>query len=44
VADIPLVNVKAQYERLIPQIQERMAEVLDSGQFILGPNVDAFET
>jgi dTDP-4-amino-4,6-dideoxygalactose transaminase len=35
--------VKAQYERLVPQIQERIAEVLDSGIFILGPNVNAFE-
>jgi dTDP-4-amino-4,6-dideoxygalactose transaminase len=35
--------VKAQYERLVPQIQERIAEVLDSGIFILGPNVKAFE-
>ena len=41
--DIPLVDVKAQYERLIPQIQERIAEVLESGTFILGPNVKAFE-
>ena len=40
---IPLVNVKAQYERLVPQIQERIAEVLDSGVFILGPNLKAFE-
>jgi dTDP-4-amino-4,6-dideoxygalactose transaminase len=40
---IPLVDVKAQYQRLIPQIQERVAEVLDSGTFILGPNVRAFE-
>ncbi len=39
----PLVDVKAQYERLIPQIQERIAEVLESGVFILGPNVQAFE-
>jgi len=43
VAKTPLVDVKAQYERLIPQIQERIAEVLDSGVFILGPNVQAFE-
>jgi len=42
-ADIPLVDVKAQYERLIPQIRERIAGVLDSGTFILGPNVKAFE-
>jgi dTDP-4-amino-4,6-dideoxygalactose transaminase len=40
---IPLVDVKAQYQRLIPQIQERIAEVLESGTFILGPNVKAFE-
>ena len=42
-AKTALVDVKAQYERLIPQIQERIAEVLDSGVFILGPNVQAFE-
>ena len=42
-AQIPLVDVKAQYERLIPQIQERIAGVLDSGVLILGPNVKAFE-
>ena len=40
---IPLVDVKAQYERLIPEIVERMREVLESGTFILGPNVRAFE-
>ena len=40
---IPLVDVKAQYERLIPQIQQRIGEVLESGTFILGPNVKAFE-
>jgi dTDP-4-amino-4,6-dideoxygalactose transaminase len=43
VTRIPLVDVKAQYERLIPEIVERMREVLDSGAFILGPNVTAFE-
>ena len=40
---IPLVDVKAQYEHLIPEIQARIREVLDSGVFILGPNVKAFE-
>ena len=40
---IPLVDVKAQYERLIPEILGRMQEVLESGTFILGPNVKAFE-
>jgi dTDP-4-amino-4,6-dideoxygalactose transaminase len=43
VTQIPLVDVKAQYERLIPEIVERMREVLESGTFILGPNVTAFE-
>jgi dTDP-4-amino-4,6-dideoxygalactose transaminase len=43
VPSIPLVDVKAQYERLIPQIQQRIGEVLESGIFILGPNVEAFE-
>ena len=42
-AKTPLIDVKAQYERLIPDILERMREVLDSGVFILGPNVQAFE-
>ena len=41
--DIPLVDVKSQYERLIPEIMVRVQEVLDSGIFILGPNVKAFE-
>jgi dTDP-4-amino-4,6-dideoxygalactose transaminase len=40
---IPLVDVKAQYAPLIPQLKERLADVVDSGRFILGPNVAAFE-
>ena len=40
---IPLVDVKAQYAPLIPQLNERIAEVVESGRFILGPNVAAFE-
>jgi dTDP-4-amino-4,6-dideoxygalactose transaminase len=40
---IPLVDVKAQYAPLIPALQERIAEVVESGRFILGPNVAAFE-
>jgi dTDP-4-amino-4,6-dideoxygalactose transaminase len=43
VAKTPLIDVKAQYERLIPDVLERMREVLESGVFILGPNVQAFE-
>jgi len=41
--NIPLGDTKAQYERLIPQIMERLGEVVESGRFILGPNVQAFE-
>ena len=40
---IPLIDVKAQYAPLIPELKERFAEVLESGEFILGPNVKAFE-
>jgi dTDP-4-amino-4,6-dideoxygalactose transaminase len=43
VPPIPLVDVKAQYAPLIPELQRRFAEVLESGAFILGPNVQAFE-
>jgi dTDP-4-amino-4,6-dideoxygalactose transaminase len=41
---IPLVDVKAQYAPLIPLLNERIAEVVESGRFILGPNVAAFES
>ncbi len=40
---IPLNDVKAQYAPLLPELKERLAEVLESGRFILGPNVEAFE-
>ena len=40
---IPLVDVKAQYAPLVPELQERFAEVLESGRFIFGPEVEAFE-
>jgi dTDP-4-amino-4,6-dideoxygalactose transaminase len=40
---IPLVDVKAQYAPLIPQIKEAIDGILESGQFVLGPNVSAFE-
>jgi dTDP-4-amino-4,6-dideoxygalactose transaminase len=43
VAQIPLVDVRAQFAPLVPQLKERFAEVLESGRFILGPNVSAFE-
>lgn len=43
VPDIPLVDVKAQYAPFLAELKERLAEVLESGVFILGPNVKAFE-
>ena len=40
---IPLVDVRAQYAPLLEEVKQRIAEVLDAGVFILGPNVEAFE-
>jgi dTDP-4-amino-4,6-dideoxygalactose transaminase len=39
---IPLVDVKAQYAPLIPELEERFSAVLQSGRFIFGPEVVAF--
>jgi dTDP-4-amino-4,6-dideoxygalactose transaminase len=43
VRPIPLVDVKAQYEPLLPRIRAMIDEVLETGEFVLGPNVRAFE-
>jgi dTDP-4-amino-4,6-dideoxygalactose transaminase len=40
---IPLVDVKSQYAPLVPELQARFADVLESGRFIFGPEVEAFE-
>ena len=40
---IPLADVKAQYEPLIPELERAFRDVLESGRFVLGPNVKAFE-
>jgi dTDP-4-amino-4,6-dideoxygalactose transaminase len=40
---IPLTDVRAQYAPLLDELKDRIAEVLDSGRFILGPQVEAFE-
>ena len=40
---IPLVDVRAQYAPLIPELQQVFADVLDKGIFVFGPNVAAFE-
>ena len=43
VAAIPLVDVKAQYEPLIPELKDAFARALDTGRFIFGPEVESFE-
>ncbi len=40
---IPLVDLRAQYRGLKPEIDAAIAEVLASAQFVLGPAVEAFE-
>ena len=40
---IPLVDVRAQYAPLLDELKARIGAVLDSGRFILGPEVRAFE-
>jgi dTDP-4-amino-4,6-dideoxygalactose transaminase len=42
-APIPLVDVKAQYAPLLPQVRAAIDDVLEGGQFVFGPNVSAFE-
>jgi dTDP-4-amino-4,6-dideoxygalactose transaminase len=43
VRPIPLVDVKAQYEPLLTRIRAAIEGVLATADFILGPNVAAFE-
>ena len=40
---IPILDLKPQYESLKEEIQEAIARVLESGQFIMGPDVKLFE-
>jgi dTDP-4-amino-4,6-dideoxygalactose transaminase len=41
---IPLVDLKAQYSALREEIDGAIRKVIESGQFILGPEVAAFES
>lgn len=41
--NIPFVNLKAQHEKLKPQLLAKIEEVIDSSEFILGRYVDEFE-
>jgi len=40
---IPLVDLKRQYHLIRDEVDEKIREVLESGRFILGENVEAFE-
>jgi dTDP-4-amino-4,6-dideoxygalactose transaminase len=40
---IPHVDVKAQYAPLIPELEAAFSRALESGRFIFGPEVEAFE-
>src|SRR5215468_8653747 len=40
---IPFLDLKEQYQRIRPEIDAAIAEVVDSAYFVLGPQVAAFE-
>src|SRR5271168_2113796 len=40
---VPYIDLKAQYQSIKPEIDAAVARVLESSQFILGPEVAAFE-
>ncbi len=40
---VPLMDVNAQWAGVLPLVKAAVEEVIDSGRFILGPNVAAFE-
>jgi len=40
---IPFLDLKAQYRAIKPEIDRAIESVLESGQFVLGPEVAAFE-
>ncbi len=41
---VQFIDLKSQYARLKQRIDQNIAEVLDSGQYVLGPAVTRFET
>ena len=41
---IPFLDLGAAYREIKPEIDAAMQRVLDSGWYILGPEVEAFET
>src|SRR5579871_1832820 len=40
---VPYLDLKAQYHSIKPEIDSAIARVLESCQFVLGPEVSAFE-
>lgn len=40
---IPFIDLKSQYQELKPQIQRRINDVLEHGQYIMGPEVKELE-
>jgi UDP-2-acetamido-2-deoxy-ribo-hexuluronate aminotransferase len=40
---IPFIDLKAQYEAIKPQVQARINQVLEHGQYIMGPEVKELE-
>src|SRR5207302_3655395 len=40
---VPLMDIRGQYEALLPEIKQLVGDVIESGRFILGPNVRALE-
>ncbi len=43
VMQIPFLDLQTQYQQLAEQLEHRVLHVLRSGQYILGPEVEAFE-
>ncbi|GAF86496.1 unnamed protein product, partial [marine sediment metagenome] len=42
--DIPLVDLEAQYDTIKDEIDNALRSVIGNGQFILGPEVETFES
>src|SRR5688500_18217032 len=42
-ASVPFVDLKAQYQTIKPEIDAAIASVIENTNFILGPQVEAFE-
>jgi dTDP-4-amino-4,6-dideoxygalactose transaminase len=40
---IPFLDLPAQYQQIKPEIDDALARVIEGGQFVLGPEVAAFE-